>query len=141
MDTSSTLPEPAPQPRAVAPATPASTRPFFWSLRRELWESRSLYVAPLAATGVLLVAFVISMAYVPPGMPGANLPEPARQIAGRLNGFANARSPLVDTEQVDRHARHLAPDLRFELHDEHAQLRIRRGRDPDPSARRRGAAR
>ena len=30
-----------------------STRPFYWSVRRELWENRSIYIAPLAAAAVL----------------------------------------------------------------------------------------
>ena len=32
-----------------APATITSTRTFFWSVQREFWEYRSLYIAPLAA--------------------------------------------------------------------------------------------
>jgi ABC-2 type transport system permease protein len=35
------------------------TRRFYWSVRRELWENRSLYVAPLAVAALFLVAFVI----------------------------------------------------------------------------------
>jgi ABC-2 type transport system permease protein len=43
------------QPIAVAPFLP--TRPFFWSVRRELWENRSIYLAPLIAAGVVLFGF------------------------------------------------------------------------------------
>ena len=28
------------------------TRPFYWSVRRELWENRSIYIAPLIVAGV-----------------------------------------------------------------------------------------
>ncbi|HLZ82946.1 MAG TPA: hypothetical protein VKQ54_05220 [Caulobacteraceae bacterium] len=42
-----------------SPAAPG-VRPFYWSVRRELWEHRSLYIAPLAAAGVVLFGFVIS---------------------------------------------------------------------------------
>ena len=45
--------------RADAPATPAQTRPFAWSVRRELWEYRSSWIAPLAAAGFVL--FGVSM--------------------------------------------------------------------------------
>jgi ABC-2 type transport system permease protein len=38
---------------------PASRR-FFWSLRREMWETRSLYLAPLAVAALFLVAFLIA---------------------------------------------------------------------------------
>ena len=43
------------------PSTSAPTvRPFYWSVRRELWEHRSLYIAPMAAAGVVLFGFLIS---------------------------------------------------------------------------------
>lgn len=41
-------------------ATEAATRPFYWSLRRELWENRSVWIAPLAVASVALLAFTIS---------------------------------------------------------------------------------
>lgn len=46
----------------AAPASPAPpTRPFYWSIRRELWEHRSLYIAPLAAGGVIILGFLVAM--------------------------------------------------------------------------------
>ncbi len=44
----------------LAPETLHATRPFFWSVRRELWEHRSLYIGPLAVASVALLAFFIS---------------------------------------------------------------------------------
>jgi ABC-2 type transport system permease protein len=41
---------------------PASRR-FYWSVRRELWETRSLYLAPLAVAGLFLLAFLISVTH------------------------------------------------------------------------------
>jgi ABC-2 type transport system permease protein len=32
-------------------------RPFYWSIRRELWEHRALWIAPLAAQAVVLFGF------------------------------------------------------------------------------------
>ena len=32
----------------TAPATISASRTFYWSVRRELWENRSIYLAPLA---------------------------------------------------------------------------------------------
>jgi ABC-2 type transport system permease protein len=43
----------------TAPVT--ATKPFYWSVRRELWENRSLYVAPLAVAGLALFGFAISL--------------------------------------------------------------------------------
>ena len=50
------------------PAAPSPTRPFYWSVRRELWESRSIYVAPLAVAAVFLFGFLISLVRLPEQM-------------------------------------------------------------------------
>jgi len=50
---------------AVHAAAPAPTRPFFWSLRRELWEYRSVYIAPLAVAGVILFGYFIRLWRLP----------------------------------------------------------------------------
>ncbi|HEY2359287.1 MAG TPA: hypothetical protein VGH86_17690 [Phenylobacterium sp.] len=51
------------------PANPAralsTTRPFFWSVRRELWENRSIFIAPLVAAGVVIVGFTLSAIGMP----------------------------------------------------------------------------
>jgi ABC-2 type transport system permease protein len=44
----------------IAPAVPSATRPMYWSVRRELWENRSVYVAPVAAAVVVLFGFLIA---------------------------------------------------------------------------------
>lgn len=38
----------------------AATRPFYWSVRRELWENRSIYIAPLIVAAVQVFGFAIS---------------------------------------------------------------------------------
>jgi ABC-2 type transport system permease protein len=48
-----------------APAALKATRPLYWSVRRELWENRSIYIAPLAAAGVVLFGFLISAITLP----------------------------------------------------------------------------
>lgn len=40
-------------------------RPFFWSVRRELWENRSLYIAPLIVAGVIVFGFIFTTAGLP----------------------------------------------------------------------------
>jgi len=42
------------------PAPLHATRPFYWSVRRELWENRSLYLAPLAVSALVLVGLLLS---------------------------------------------------------------------------------
>ena len=36
----------------------SETRPMYWSVRRELWENRSIYIAPLVVAGVVLFGFI-----------------------------------------------------------------------------------
>jgi ABC-2 type transport system permease protein len=44
----------------IAPAAlPPATRPLYWSIRRELWENRSVYLAPLAVAALVLFAMSI----------------------------------------------------------------------------------
>ncbi len=47
--------------QAAASAPLSSPRPFYWSVRREVWEHASLYIAPLIAAGVVLFGFSISL--------------------------------------------------------------------------------
>ena len=46
------------------PPVPA-TRPFYWSVRRELWENKSIYLAPLAAACVVLASVAAVAGYIP----------------------------------------------------------------------------
>src|ERR1700730_17318567 len=45
----------------IPPAPMSTTRPLYWSIRRELWENRSIYIAPLVAAVVFLFGFVINL--------------------------------------------------------------------------------
>lgn len=56
---SNALPEPLDSQR-IAPAAMSATRPMYWSIRRELWENRSIYIAPLAVAAVTLFGFLIA---------------------------------------------------------------------------------
>jgi len=47
-----------------APATETATRPLYWSIRRELWENRAVYIAPMAVASVFLFAFMISTVHL-----------------------------------------------------------------------------
>jgi ABC-2 type transport system permease protein len=54
--------------QAIAPAAMSQTRPLYWSVRRELWENRSLYIAPVVFAAVYLVGYLISLTWMPQGM-------------------------------------------------------------------------
>ena len=54
------VPEALAGAQAVAPAAMSPARPLYWSIRRELWEYRSIYIAPLAVAAVALLGFLIA---------------------------------------------------------------------------------
>ncbi len=47
-------------PHVNAPAAVSPAQTLYWSIRRELWENPSIYVAPLIAGAVFLFGFLIS---------------------------------------------------------------------------------
>jgi ABC-2 type transport system permease protein len=75
---SSTVPESL-QSRVAAPAVTSATRPMYWLVRRELWENRSIYVAPLAVAALFMVGFLISTIFLPGRMRAASALGPMEQ--------------------------------------------------------------
>ena len=72
------IPESPRASQVLAPAVIPASRRMCWSLRRELWESRSIYLAPLAVAALILVGFLISTVHLP-AMIRAVGPDPMRQ--------------------------------------------------------------
>lgn len=58
---SNAIPEAGIQSRAAAPGLPPIVRPLYWSIKRELWENRSIYIAPLIVAGLVLLGNAIGM--------------------------------------------------------------------------------
>jgi ABC-2 type transport system permease protein len=49
----------------VAPKMMSPTRPEYWSIRRELWENRWIYIAPVTVAAVFLFGFLLSTVTLP----------------------------------------------------------------------------
>ena len=75
---SNTLPESFGS-RRTAPVSLSKTRPFYWSVRRELWEYRSIYLAPLAIAGAVLLGFLFVLTTIPNTMRTVSSLDPALQ--------------------------------------------------------------
>jgi ABC-2 type transport system permease protein len=75
---SNAMPEALPQ-KVSSVATPV-TRPLYWSMRRELWENRSVYLAPLGAAAVVLFSFLIGAHRLPSKMRAALALDPKQQF-------------------------------------------------------------
>jgi ABC-2 type transport system permease protein len=63
---------------SAAPAVLHPTQSFYWSVRREIWEHRSIYIAPLAVAGLLMLGTAIAAFgslhnWIPPSDPRAAL--------------------------------------------------------------------
>jgi ABC-2 type transport system permease protein len=76
---SNAMPESSLESQAIAPTAIPAIRHMYWSVRRELWESRSIYIAPLAVAVVILSGFLISMIGLPNKMRAALELDPAQQ--------------------------------------------------------------
>jgi ABC-2 type transport system permease protein len=65
---------------AQATATMSTTQPFYWSVRRELWENRSIYIAPLAAAGVAMLGYFIGLFWLPHSVHAHSGMDPEQQF-------------------------------------------------------------
>ncbi len=65
---SNAIPESQVQSHALAPTFFPESRLLYWSVARELWENRSIYIAPLAVAALFLFGFLISTIRMPTKM-------------------------------------------------------------------------
>jgi ABC-2 type transport system permease protein len=77
-----------------APASLTAPRPFYWSVRRELWENRSLYIAPLIVTALVLFATLLGMFRLP-GKMRALPADPTAAHALVVRPFSLAPAPIM----------------------------------------------
>ena len=62
---------------SAGPRTVTTWQTFYWCVRRELFEHRSIYIAPAAAAGVALFGFLINTVHLPAQMRAA-IADPAK---------------------------------------------------------------
>src|ERR1700732_4317575 len=79
---SNTVPESAVNAGVTDPGyNTEKTRPMYWSVRRELWENRSIYIAPLIVAAVQVFGFAISTIGLAERRRAVLLLDPAKQGA------------------------------------------------------------
>src|SRR5260370_30754340 len=78
---SNTVPESSSDSQAITPAAMSATWPLYWSVRRELWENRSIYIAPLIVAAFQVIGFAISTIGLADRRRGVFLLDPAHQRA------------------------------------------------------------
>ena len=74
MNTASNI---APESHVGAQAAP--TRPLYWSIRREIWENRAIYIVPLVSALVFLGSFMVHTILVRQRTHGVWPADPAHQ--------------------------------------------------------------
>ena len=74
-----------------------TTRPFYWSIRREVWENRSIYLAPLIVTVVVLFASFASMVTLPKKVRNLSAIEPSARHEALIRPFSTAPAPIMFT--------------------------------------------
>jgi ABC-2 type transport system permease protein len=74
-----------------------STRPFYWSVRRELWENRSIYIAPLIVAAVQVFGFAISAIGLADRRRTVLLLDPAQQRAAIETPYDLAAMMMIFT--------------------------------------------
>src|SRR5467141_4476440 len=66
----------------LAPSSSATaTRPFYWSVWRELWENHSIYIAPSIVSAIILFGSFVGSFHLPGRRQNALLLDPARRRA------------------------------------------------------------
>jgi len=93
---SNAVPQPLESQRN-APAALSATRPLYWSIRRELWEHRTVYLAPLAAAAVVMFGFLISLIRLPHRMPAILALSPEKQREALVGPYEVAAGLIMGT--------------------------------------------
>src|SRR3954452_573951 len=65
----------------MAPVARSTTQPLYWSVLRELWENKSIYIAPAIVSGVILLGALISAGHLPERRRSAMLLDEAHRRA------------------------------------------------------------
>jgi ABC-2 type transport system permease protein len=90
----------SPGTQGIAPGVLTATRPFYWSVRRELWENRAIYLAPLAVAGVTLFGSLISSAFLPGKMRALPTLDAAHQHALIVSHYDFAAGAIMVTAML-----------------------------------------
>ena len=75
----------------------APTRPFYWSVWRELWENHSIYIAPLIVAAIILFGCLVGSYHMPELRRNALLLDPAHQQAAIERPYDIAAMMLIFT--------------------------------------------
>ncbi len=81
MNSSSSTPTESPVNSELTAANASATRPFYWSVWRELWENHSIYIAPSIVAAIILFGSFVGSFHLPGRRQSALLLDPAHRRA------------------------------------------------------------
>ena len=81
--------------RQRPPTAVSGRRPLYWSVRRELWENRAIYLAPACVAGVYLFGFLFYLHALPHLVRAAIPPEAVEQRGALLQPFDFAAAAVM----------------------------------------------
>jgi ABC-2 type transport system permease protein len=81
----------------VPPMPTSSPRPFYWSVWRELWENRSIYIAPLIVAAIILFGSFVGAFHLAGRRRNALLLDPAHRRAAIEMPYNIAAMMLIFT--------------------------------------------
>jgi len=97
---SNAVPDAPRDAQSSSPAAISESQRMYWLIRRELWENRSIYVAPLAVAGVFLFGFLLSLVRLPDKMRHAFALDPIQQRSAVQNPYMLAAGMLMVTAML-----------------------------------------
>jgi ABC-2 type transport system permease protein len=97
MNTQSNVPELPNELQRSSPAVTPATRPFYWSVWRELWENRSIYIAPLIVASIILFGSFVGAFHLAGRRRNALLLDPAHRRAAIEMPYNIAAMMLIFT--------------------------------------------
>jgi ABC-2 type transport system permease protein len=89
--------EPHADTPGVASAPARVTQPMYWSVLREMWENRSITLAPLSVAAFVLLGFLISMIRLPDKMHAVWALDPVKRLGSAALPYNVAAAFLLVT--------------------------------------------
>ena len=89
------MPNSSTESQIVAPAVIPGTQQIYWALRREFWENRFIYLAPLGVAALFLFGFLIGVMHLPQKMRGLLVLDPAKQHEAIIQPYDLAAALLM----------------------------------------------
>lgn len=83
--------------RGIGTARISGARLVYWSLKREVWENRSITIAPLVVTAFVLLGSLIAVVSLPHRMQGIASQDLGRLHAMAVKPFSMAPAPIMLT--------------------------------------------